>query len=640
MKGIVSILGLGLLMVGFSTLCFAQTLPSETSTLFSGSGNCAQCHSAGQGVFTTQSGEDISPVTTWRSSMMANAARDPLWQAKVSAEVAENPALKSVIEDKCTTCHAPMGRTEAIYNGAEAFSIQEMLNDPLSMDGVSCTLCHQIQQENLGTAESFTGHYKITNVHEIYGPYASPATNAMQRQSGYTPVHSPHVNESEMCATCHTLYTPYLDNEGQIAGTLPEQTPYLEWQNSIFPDQNIECQTCHMPAVDEAMKISTRPPSLSTLRSPIFKHDFVGANVFMLTLLKDNSNEIGVTATQDHFGVSIAKARTMLEEQTIDLSLQAELSTDTLFLDVLVKNLSGHKFPTAYPSRRAWLHVVVKNSDNATVFESGAWDENGEIAGLDEEFEPHHTVIRYSDQVQIYQSIMQDVDGKVTYTLLRGSKYVKDNRIPPQGFTASHANYDDVKISGQAESDPDFNKDENGNEGTGADHVLYNIPVDPQTNQLTVTVEMCYQTVATRFAEDLFQHQTEQVATFKTYYDAADKNPLVIKTVQKTVTKTSVGSRPIAQPDEYRLLSNYPNPFNAQTIIQYTVKERGFVSLEIMNMIGRPVKTLIATTLQPGTYRTIWDGRDRAGNSMPSGIYIVNYKTQSATENIRLLLLR
>jgi len=134
-------------------LCFtlslgAQSLPTETSTLFSGAGNCAQCHIAGSGVFTTQAGTDISPTTLWRSTMMANAARDPLWQAKVTAEVAEHPDLQTVIEDKCTTCHMPMGKTEAIHNGAAHFSFDDGLADPLSMDGVSCTLCHQIQKNN------------------------------------------------------------------------------------------------------------------------------------------------------------------------------------------------------------------------------------------------------------------------------------------------------------------------------------------------------------------------------------------------------------------------------------------------------------------------------------------------------------
>jgi len=116
----------------------AQTpLPNETSNLFAGSGVCQTCHAADGVVFTTSTGRDISPITQWRSTMMANAAKDPLWQAKVSAESAAHPALQSVLETKCTSCHCPLGKTEAFYNGAGSFLLSEAIEDPLSMDGVS-----------------------------------------------------------------------------------------------------------------------------------------------------------------------------------------------------------------------------------------------------------------------------------------------------------------------------------------------------------------------------------------------------------------------------------------------------------------------------------------------------------------------
>ena len=160
--------------------------------------------------------------------MMGNAAKDPFWQAKVTAEVSAHPQFKQIIEDKCSTCHAPLGRTETIYHGAQYYSIQEMTNDPLALDGVSCTLCHQINADNLGSPESFSGHYQIENAHLIYGPYQNPFGAPMQMMSGYTPVFGEQIHESELCATCHTLFTPTVDNDGNIIGEAPEQTPYLE----------------------------------------------------------------------------------------------------------------------------------------------------------------------------------------------------------------------------------------------------------------------------------------------------------------------------------------------------------------------------------------------------------------------------
>ena len=49
-------------------------------------------------------------VTDWRSTMMANAARDPYWQASVRREILDHPKLTAAIEDKCATCHMPMAR--------------------------------------------------------------------------------------------------------------------------------------------------------------------------------------------------------------------------------------------------------------------------------------------------------------------------------------------------------------------------------------------------------------------------------------------------------------------------------------------------------------------------------------------------
>ena len=135
---------ISVLWIFTSNILAQPNLPSGYSTLFSGSGECVMCH-ASNGTIMMEGNEDISPVTQWRSSMMAHASKDPLWQAKVAAEVDANPALQSVIEDKCTTCHAPLGRTEEMYTTGEPYTFNEAMNNALALDGVSCTLCHQIQ---------------------------------------------------------------------------------------------------------------------------------------------------------------------------------------------------------------------------------------------------------------------------------------------------------------------------------------------------------------------------------------------------------------------------------------------------------------------------------------------------------------
>ena len=569
---------------------------------------------------------------------MANSSKDPIWQAKVTAEVAVHPTLQSVIEDKCATCHMPMGRTEAIYNGSDHYAFNDGISDDLSMDGVSCTVCHQIQKDNFGQ-ESFSGQYNITNAHDIFGPYISPTTMPMINQTGYTPVYSDHVHSSDLCATCHTLFTPYIDNEGQIAGYLPEQTPYLEWENSIYPNESIECQTCHIPGTEEEIKISAQPGWLTTLRTPIYRHEFVGANVFMARLLKENNNTILAAATDAHFDSTISKTLNMLQNQTINLTAQGLLESDTLNLTVSIENKSGHKFPTGFPSRRAWLHVVVKNKNSETIFESGGWTENGEIAGLDQDYEIHHTVISSPDQVQIYESVMHDVDDNVTFTLLRGAKYIKDNRIPPKGFKSQHENYPSTAILGNAADDPDFNYSGEDQEGSGSDQVQYKIPVTNPSDEFEVLVEMRYQTLAVPFLQDLFSHQTDQIAQFSEYYENANKKPILVASVSEKISSTDVNHiNPI--PKQYGLLRNYPNPFNCSTVLEFNIKEKSHVSLQIYDLLGRKIKTILSGEYIPGTHHARWDGNDTSGHSLPSGIYVATLQTNKERDQLRLLLLK
>ena len=130
---------------------------------------CARCHSntASASAMKDDAGRDIAPVDLWQSSMMANASRDPLWRAMVSAEVAQHPAAKAAIEAKCMRCHAPMASIEKTHANAmialsELYDAESRHNQ-LGLDGVSCTVCHQIEPAGLGTPGSFSGGFDIAS---------------------------------------------------------------------------------------------------------------------------------------------------------------------------------------------------------------------------------------------------------------------------------------------------------------------------------------------------------------------------------------------------------------------------------------------------------------------------------------------
>ncbi|HSJ59528.1 MAG TPA: hypothetical protein VLC95_20250 [Anaerolineae bacterium] len=514
-------------------------LSSFTTADFSGSGTCVMCHQGLQ----DEAGADVSITTHWRSTMMANAARDPVWQAKVSAEVAALPALQEVIEKKCVSCHMPMARTQAEVEGGTVAAQGDGFFDaahPLheaAMEGVSCTLCHQVGDVGLGTMESFTGGYSVDVATEppdrqAFGPYEQPFGRPMQMHTGFVPVYSAHTEAAELCATCHNLYTPYVDAEGNVLGEFPEQTPYTEWQNSSFGGA-VPCQSCHMPTAQGGVVISTMPGRLGP-RQPFFQHWFVGGNALMLRVLSDWGGEMGVTADTAHLDATMARVVDQVGGRTARLTVES-LARENGFLTASLKvtALTGHKFPTSFPSRRAWLHVTVADAAGNVIWESGAWNADGTIVGNAADgdpaaFEPHYDVITQPDQVQIYEPIMGDNEGRVTYTLLRAASYLKDNRVLPAGADKG-ALPADVAVYGEAAGDANF--------AGGSDVVTYRMDVGDATGPFTMSAELLYEPLSYRFVMDLLAAGTELTERFGGYYRATDRTPLVVAAIEPATVR-------------------------------------------------------------------------------------------------------
>ena len=511
---------------------------NDPSQDFRTSDRCTTCHNH----LKTSKGEDVSIGVEWGASMMANSARDPYWQGSVRREVLEHPESSAAIQTDCARCHMPMQRLQDKPQNRETEVFKRL---PLSADhqgtaaaadGVSCAVCHQIQATGLGTPATYSGNFAVAppGVHprSVFGPYAADPDRVVRAHvlaTGYAPVQADHIRDAGLCGSCHTLYTVALGPDGKQIGQLPEQMPYLEWLHSDYRDKQT-CQQCHMPAVGEAVAVSSL---MGQPRDGVRRHSFTGANFLMEAMLGAHRDELAVTAQPAELAAAIARATAFLQSQSARVTLgPASLEGTELSFAVRVENLTGHKLPTAFPSRRAWLHVVVTAADGHIVFESGKLNPDGSIAGnLNDadptRYSPHFTRITKADEVQIFEPILGDSQSHVTTGLLTATQYLKDNRILPAGFDKKTAPHD-IAVQGEAAADPDFTA------GSSTSH--YAVSTGGAPGPFKVAAELIYQPVGYRWAHNLASFQATEPQRFVHYYEqAAAHSALVLGHAETTV---------------------------------------------------------------------------------------------------------
>ena len=311
------------------------------------------------------------------------------------------------------------------------------------------------------------GRFQFNKKSEIYGPHVKPVTMPMQRHVGFTPTKADHILSSAMCATCHTVITECFDKQGTATHAhLHEQVPYLEWRNSSFNDEvdsnqatARSCQSCHVPQTDiDGHAISAR----------------------------------------------------------------------------LAHNPGGRDFPflnprKPYALRRAWLEIVVHDNQGKIVFQSGCVNKSGQIC--DEQgrpnatesaggpTQPHFDTISNSEQSQIYETFMQNTDDNLTFALLRGSQFKKDNRLLPQGWSNQHAHAVATKPIG-IENDANFL--------AGTDTIDYELKLP--SGRYKIEMRLLFQSLSSCYVAELLEVDTPEVKSFAGFYKKANLAPEVIAT--------------------------------------------------------------------------------------------------------------
>jgi hypothetical protein len=338
---------------------------------------------------------------------------------------------------------------------------------------------------------------------------------------GYQPEFGAQIQSPELCASCHTLITEVRDASGAVAGSFPEQMVYQEWQHSDFRNERT-CQSCHMPAVDDEIPVTR---ILGAQRAGARRHQFIGANFVMQRILGRYRDELNVAAEpQELYDAADHTARYLQGEAASLAAAPPQLLRGRLEEEVTVANLGGHKLPTAYPARRTWLRVLVRDREHRTIFESGALNSDGSIAGNDNDadpatYEPHYREIRTPDQVQIYEAILGDKARQVTTGLLFATTYLKDNRLLPRGFHKETAP-PDIAVYGDALADPRF-----------SDHghiVRYSVDVGNSVGPFEVDVELWYQPIGYRWANNLKGYDADEPHRFTGYYDSMGTGTAVL----------------------------------------------------------------------------------------------------------------
>ncbi len=113
------------------------------------------------------------------------------------------------------------------------------------------------------------------------------------------------------------------------------------------------------------------------------RHVFVGANFLMQGMLQEHRDELATAAQPEELDAAVQRTTEFLQTKAAKVTIRGiDRTANGLAIEVQVENLTGHKLPTAFPSRRAWLHVVVRDGSGGQCLSRAAlkagWIDCGE----------------------------------------------------------------------------------------------------------------------------------------------------------------------------------------------------------------------------------------------------------------------
>lgn len=614
------------------------THPLEAGTLDDPATACTACHAGYD--------QSVEMWHNWRGSMMANAARDPLFLATMAIAEQQAPS----VGDLCLRCHTPGGWQEG--RSTDTSGGQLTAKD---RQGVQCDYCHRMvnphyeegvspaaDQAILGELAAIplahaNGQFVTDPAPVKRGPYADA-------QASHSVLYSPFHRHAGLCGTCHDVSNPVfvkgagdheyvaqtLDAEhpdGDLRNMFPIERTYSEWTQSAYasggvyapqfagdrPDGTVStCQDCHMRDVTGVGASVEGTPT----RTDLPLHDLTGGNTFVPDLLPAMwPGE--VDAAQLAAGKARAEAMLTLAA-TLELTPVQQDGAPGVVVRVI--NETGHKLPSGYPEgRRIWLNVKAYDASAALVYESGAYD--GDTGELDHDagLKIYHAEPGLSTRLAAAVGLTA---GPSFNFALNDSIYV-DNRIPPRGFT--NAGFLAVQAAPIAHAYAD---------GQYWDDTTYLFPATARSVEVTLWYQATSKEYVT-FLRDMNTTNTLGDELYAAWEANGRAAPVAMasQTMALDVTAAGGGTPPVAT----MLAQNVPNPFNPRTTIRFALAREGDARLRIFDGRGRLVRTLAAGRLAAGSHEAVWDGTDEAGRPVAAGVYA--YVLQAGREEMRRKLI-
>jgi len=449
-------------------LVLPGTQPDQLNALIPDSVDCDICHS--------------DPIyDRWRGALMSQSGRDPLMWAALAAANYDAPN----VGDYCLRCHAPKGWLEGRSHPSDGSALQRQDTS----NGVACEVCHRMvdPRPTLSEISSIDAVIRDRLTRPVPSTYVGSATAIIdpednrrgpfefaQRLPYHTAYETAFLGQTSdadtrarQCGTCHNVDNPLLswndargeywpndmdqaaaESDLEARNLFRIEATYDEWRNSTYADGGVEapqfagsdpdgvveaCQDCHLRRITGTAADSQFSPTFRDCESTgcVPEHTMVGGNTWIPQLLQDERWRLDAAGEGDYLDATFREAQAMLGDAAT-VTMTVSPGDNGKVVTVRVINETGHKLPTGYPEgRQMWIHLEAFDSDGANVYESGAYD-----------FAEHRLV----RDVDVYvfeakQGISSDLarmlgkEAGASFHFILNNEVVKDNRIPPRGFT-------------------------------------------------------------------------------------------------------------------------------------------------------------------------------------------------------------